>query len=80
MGGGGGEAWEVLDGREVSGEGCDGWERDGLCVWEWRGVSLNFVFNDAATTEIYPLPLHDALPILRRLYFKQHHLLFQNHV
>src|SRR5256884_5309312 len=22
-----------------------------------------FVFNDTATTEIYPLPLHDALPI-----------------
>src|SRR3712207_9121086 len=22
-----------------------------------------FFFNDAATTEIYPLPLHDALPI-----------------
>src|ERR1039457_4802743 len=26
-----------------------------LCVY--------FFFNDAATTEIYPLPLHDALPI-----------------
>src|SRR3712207_6978086 len=24
-------------------------------------------FNDTATTEIYPLPLHDALPILRGL-------------
>src|SRR5258708_30045907 len=23
-----------------------------------------FFFNDTATTEIYPLPLHDALPIL----------------
>src|SRR3990167_2181732 len=23
-----------------------------------------FFFNDPATTEIYPLPLHDALPIL----------------
>src|SRR3712207_8429656 len=25
-----------------------------------------FVLNDAATTEIYPLTLHDALPISRR--------------
>src|SRR5256885_7271680 len=24
-----------------------------------------FFFNDTATTEIYPLPLHDALPIYR---------------
>src|SRR2546430_17286065 len=27
-----------------------------------------FFFNDTATTEIYTLSLHDALPILRRLY------------
>src|SRR5256885_3768099 len=26
-----------------------------------------FFFNDTATTEIYPLPLHDALPISRRV-------------
>src|SRR5260370_36381853 len=26
---------------------------------------LFFFFNDPATTEIYPLPLHDALPICR---------------
>src|SRR2546430_538543 len=26
---------------------------------------LFFFFNDTATTEIYPLSLHDALPILR---------------
>ena len=26
-------------------------------------VCLFFFFNDAATTEIYTLPLHDALPI-----------------
>src|SRR4029079_4597319 len=30
-----------------------------LSVW------FCFFFNDAATTEIYPLPLHDALPISR---------------
>src|SRR3712207_7689522 len=29
----------------------------GLKVWS------NFIFNDAATTEIYTLSLHDALPI-----------------
>src|SRR4028119_480793 len=28
---------------------------------------LFFFFNDTATTEIYPLSLHDALPILKRL-------------
>src|SRR3989337_3236687 len=28
-----------------------------------RGRRLCFFFNDAATTEIYPLSLHDALPI-----------------
>src|SRR5436309_15314831 len=27
-----------------------------------------FFFNDTATTEIYTLSLHDALPICRRLY------------
>src|SRR5256885_9169893 len=27
--------------------------------------SLFFFFNDSATTEIYPLSLHDALPILK---------------
>src|SRR2546421_3558628 len=27
-----------------------------------------FFFNDTATTEIYTLSLHDALPILRRLH------------
>src|SRR5260370_1190995 len=30
-----------------------------------RGA-LPFFFNDTATTEIYPLSLHDALPILTR--------------
>src|SRR2546427_11899089 len=29
--------------------------------------STFFFFNDTATTEIYTLSLHDALPILRRL-------------
>src|ERR1039457_251979 len=30
------------------------------------GVFLFFFFNDTATTEIYTLSLHDALPIWRR--------------
>ena len=29
-----------------------------------RGGSIFFFFNDTATTEIYTLSLHDALPIL----------------
>src|SRR3712207_9251899 len=33
--------------------------------WIWRGdVIVFFFFNDTATTEIYTLSLHDALPIL----------------
>src|SRR3712207_8248762 len=33
-----------------------------LCEW-----FFDFVFNDTATTEIYTLSLHDALPIYRPL-------------
>src|SRR5256885_15675291 len=29
-------------------------------------ISIFFFFNDTATTEIYTLSLHDALPILRQ--------------
>src|SRR2546430_8743357 len=32
----------------------------------WSVVSLFFFFNDTATTEIYTLSLHDALPISPR--------------
>ena len=35
-------------------------------VWHllsWFGVGCFFFFNDTATTEIYTLSLHDALPI-----------------
>ena len=35
-------------------------------VWAWIGYSY-FFFNDTATTEIYTLSLHDALPIWSRL-------------
>src|SRR5687768_18169712 len=34
--------------------------------------SLFFFFNDTATTEIYTLSLHDALPILRRQVLAAH--------
>src|SRR2546430_8310520 len=33
-------------------------------------VSCFFFFNDTATTEIYTLSLHDALPILNRVSFE----------
>src|SRR2546430_12248686 len=33
-----------------------------------RGLSDFFFFNDTATTEIYTLSLHDALPILMSSY------------
>ena len=31
--------------------------------WGWGGGWGGFFFNDTATTEIYTLSLHDALPI-----------------
>src|ERR1022692_2488609 len=34
-------------------------------VFRERGRRLSFFFNDTATTEIYTLSLHDALPISR---------------
>ena len=38
------------------------WRSGGGGVW-WGGGGV-FFFNDTATTEIYTLSLHDALPIL----------------
>src|SRR5215510_15890468 len=35
-------------------------------------VLFSFFFNDTATTEIYTLSLHDALPILRELRSADH--------
>src|SRR2546422_9808060 len=37
----------------------------GICliVFLWLSISFFFFFNDTATTEIYTLSLHDALPI-----------------
>src|ERR1035437_5309848 len=37
-----------------------------VAVWLFRSVILSFFFNDTATTEIYTLSLHDALPISPR--------------
>ena len=50
---GGGE-----EGRGGVGGGCGGVGGGGV------GVCFFFFFNDTATTEIYTLSLHDALPIL----------------
>src|SRR2546430_17521700 len=36
--------------------------------------SIFFFFNDTATTEIYTLSLHDALPISRHRYVEQHEI------
>src|SRR6478672_13088357 len=37
----------------------------GLCVYRRKISFVFFFFNDTATTEIYTLSLHDALPIWR---------------
>ena len=34
-----------------------------MFVWADRVIYVFFFFNDTATTEIYTLSLHDALPI-----------------
>src|SRR5438132_4487466 len=34
-----------------------------ICFYELQYSSISFFFNDPATTEIYTLSLHDALPI-----------------
>src|SRR2546421_12822456 len=43
-------------------------------------LSIFFFFNDTATTEIYPLSLHDALPISFRAGDVDRHRLLQIHV
>src|SRR3712207_9082241 len=35
-------------------------------MWDMKIVLMYFFFNDTATTEIYTLSLHDALPICER--------------
>src|SRR5687768_18617208 len=34
-----------------------------MCCVHYRSLLFSFFFNDTATTEIYTLSLHDALPI-----------------
>src|SRR2546430_8403119 len=50
-------------------------ERSGACRWlpgrARRCVFCFFFFNDTATTEIYTLSLHDALPICLLLEFRE---------
>src|ERR1039457_5012351 len=38
----------------------------------------SFFFNDTATTEIYTLALHDALPICKRTFLMPEQFAFQN--
>ena len=49
--------WSWRANGNKRGEGGQG---EGEMGWEIRNV---FFFNDTATTEIYTLSLHDALPI-----------------
>ena len=58
----------MADGWRVGRAECVvwGWVGVGGVGWGSGGVGLCFVFfffNDTATTEIYTLSLHDALPI-----------------
>src|SRR5947208_5598473 len=41
--------------------------------------SLFFFFNDTATTELYTLSLHDALPIFSRVRLREVGFVFQTH-
>ena len=38
----------------------------GVCRFDSCKITVYFFFNDTATTEIYTLSLHDALPIYMR--------------
>src|ERR1035441_11111712 len=43
-----------------------------LLLWCCGGTCVFFFFNDTATTEIYTLSLHDALPIyLQKIYARR---------
>ena len=53
-------------GTSVSGTG-GGWVGGGGGGGGGGGLFFFFFFNDTATTEIYTLSLHDALPICHRI-------------
>src|SRR5574338_298903 len=57
----------VRSGRDRRGKSLDPRPHGGASAFlVWRSP-LSFFFNDTATTEIYTLSLHDALPIFGRL-------------
>ena len=56
------ELYEVIGGRRNHWVGCVWVGGGGVGVGGGWGV---FFFNDTATTEIYTLSLHDALPIYK---------------
>src|ERR1039457_5349047 len=49
--------------RAARGLVCHRQSWSGPVRWAWWHTVLFFFFNDTATTEIYTLSLHDALPI-----------------
>ena len=51
---------------------AQGAEREWLVGFWYVCVFSVFFFNDTATTEIYTLSLHDALPISRVSFFRAH--------
>src|ERR1022692_385181 len=52
--------------KSASRSGSRSWERNRESFTPgWTMMSF-FFFNETATPEIYPLPLHDAFPISRR--------------
>ena len=61
--------WRGSREREKEGEGGEGTEEVGVMACDvdfcfFFFCFCVFFFNDTATTEIYTLSLHDALPIL----------------
>src|SRR5215469_14024661 len=63
-----------LDRRPVSQVAHQGVADSGLLSEDhpWsHGMCCRFFFNDTATTEIYTLSLHDALPILERSFYSR---------
>src|SRR2546422_5917600 len=42
-----------------------------ILIWQLHQIRFFFFFNDTATTEIYTLSLHDALPISTVVQFNQ---------
>src|SRR5437870_12874223 len=60
------KSWSVPFSLRVSGAVLAFWSRSQWRCWP-SCLNSFFFFNDTATTEIYTLSLHDALPISLRL-------------